>query len=159
MTVFQRISRRAITRLEIFCAEKMQDFQNQHRDWRAVLLQVRTNGLAKYYNISRPGGGKVSKEKGASHDNRLYNSAVYCSTFIYAAAGFYWHSLQFNHGKAVKFGRKILRSDERDCWRDMCCCLRHWYSCLNLVLTVCNWHAYYWINLNGSIETNSSFAQ
>ena len=38
-----------------------------------------------------------------------------------------------------------------DCWRDMCCCLRHWYSCLNLVLTVCNWHAYYWINLNGSI--------
>ena len=45
----------------------------------------------------------------------------------------------------------ILRSYECDCWRDMCCCLRHWYSCLNLVLTVCNWHAYYWINLNGSI--------
>ena len=43
------------------------------------------------------------------------------------------------------------RSYECDCWRDMCCCLRHWYSCLNLVLTVCNWHAYYWINLNGSI--------
>ena len=41
--------------------------------------------------------------------------------------------------------------NECDCWRDMCCCLRHWYSCLNLVLTVCNWHAYYWINLNGSI--------
>ena len=36
-------------------------------------------------------------------------------------------------------------------YNDMCCCLRHWYSCLNLVLTVCNWHAYYWINLNGSI--------
>ena len=50
-----------------------------------------------------------------------------------------------------KFGGKILRSYECDCWRDMCCCLRHWYSCLNLVLTVCNWHAYYWINLNGSI--------
>ena len=46
----------AITRLVIFCAEKIQDFQNPHRDWRAVLLQVRTNGLAKYYNISRQGG-------------------------------------------------------------------------------------------------------
>jgi len=33
--------------VDIYCAEKMQDFQNQHRDWRAVLLQVRTNGLAK----------------------------------------------------------------------------------------------------------------
>ena len=47
-----------ITRLAVFCAEKMQDFQNLHRDWRAVLLQVRTNGLAKYYNISRRGGGQ-----------------------------------------------------------------------------------------------------
>ena len=26
------------------------------KKWRAVLLQVRTNGLAKYYNISRQGG-------------------------------------------------------------------------------------------------------
>ena len=48
----------AITRLAVFCAEKMQDFQNLHSDWRAVLLQVRTNGLAKYYNISRRGGGQ-----------------------------------------------------------------------------------------------------
>ena len=53
----------AITRLAIFCAEKMQDFQNQHRDWRAVLLQVRTNGLAKYYNISRPGGGGKGEQR------------------------------------------------------------------------------------------------
>ena len=46
----------AITRLAIFCAEKMQDFQNQRSDWRAAFLKVRTNGLAKYYNISRRGG-------------------------------------------------------------------------------------------------------
>ena len=56
LTVFKKPNRQA--RLAIFCAEKMQDFQNPHRDWRAVLLQVRTNGLAKYYNISRPGGGQ-----------------------------------------------------------------------------------------------------
>ncbi len=31
----------------------------------------------------------------------------------------------------------------RDCWRDLCCCLWRWYSYLDLVLTVCNWHVSY----------------
>ena len=34
------------------------------KKWRAVLLQVRTNGLAKYYNISRQ-GGRGRSQRGA----------------------------------------------------------------------------------------------
>ncbi len=60
MTVCQKIESPgvliAITRQAIFCAEKMQDFQNPYSDWRAAYLKVQTNGLAKYYNISRRGG-------------------------------------------------------------------------------------------------------
>ena len=37
----------------------------------------------------------------------------------------------------------VYNSYERDCWRDLCCCLWRWYSYLDLVLTVCNWHVSY----------------
>ena len=47
----------AITRLAIFCAEKCKTSETHTgtgaQQWRAALLKVQTNGLAKKYNISR----------------------------------------------------------------------------------------------------------